>query len=74
MYDYTIILLYMQAQCVRTSVRTRMYVRACECRPMCVRVCVHECGGAHVRVCVCIIICMCVRVRLRQWGCVCEGM
>ena len=38
MYDYNIILLYIQAQCVRTSVGTRMYVRACECRPMCGRV------------------------------------
>ena len=44
MCDYNIILLlYMHAQCVRTSVSTRMYVRACECRSMCGRVCVHEC-------------------------------
>ena len=36
MHDYIRILLYMQAQCVCTIVRTRMYLRAYECRPMCV--------------------------------------
>ena len=50
--DYNIILLYIQAQCVRTSVHTRMYVHACECRPMCGRVC--------VRVWWCSRACMCV--------------
>ena len=43
-YDHDIMLLCVQARCVRTSVRTGMYVRACECRPMCGRVCVHECA------------------------------
>ena len=52
MYDYNIILLYMQAHCIRTSVRTRMYVRACECRPMCGRVRVHECARVGVLICV----------------------
>ena len=54
-YDYNSILLYMQAQCVRTSVRTRIYVLACEYRPMCGRVYVHECarvGCSCARVCV----------------------
>ena len=50
LYACMIIILYyyMQAQCVRTSVRTRMYVRECECRPMCGRVYVHECARVGV--------------------------
>ena len=68
MYDYNIILLYMQAQCLRKCMR----MLACVRTSVCTRVC--ACEGAHVRVCVCISDCMCVRVRLRQWGCVCECM
>ena len=58
----------MQSQCVRTSVRTRMYVRACECRPMCGRVCVDECARVGMLMCVyvcalvsaCSCVCACV--------------
>ena len=64
MYDYNIILLYMQAQCICTSVRKRMHVRACECRPMCGRVCVHECARVgvlmFVYVCALVFACACV--------------
>ena len=84
MYDYNIILLYrvyMQAQCVRTSVRTRMYVRACECRPIyiCGRVCVHECARVGVLMCVyvcallsaCACVCACVSGVTSVKACAC---
>ena len=76
MYDYNIILLYMQAQCVRTSVRK--YVRACECRPMCGRVCVHECARvgcmdvcALVYACACVCACVSGVASVKACACAC---
>ena len=57
MYDYYIILLYMQAQCVRTFVGTRvrtcMYVRACE------RIYAYVSACACVRVHICEFVSVC---------------